>query len=218
MGQKISAHAMRLKINNEWNSIWFDEGKNYVDRLEEDIKIQDFLKKQLQKAGLDRVCIRRSEKKLEIEVFVAKPGVVIGRGGDGIKQIQKLIETMTEDKVNVRISEVKNPDLSASIIASGIANGLQRRVPSKLLMRSYKEKAIEAGARGIKIIIAGRIGGAIQARSVKVTEGRLPLHTLRADIDYVSESAIVKNLCTFGIKVWVFKPKEKKEPEIGQKE
>lgn len=204
MGQKISPHGLRLGVTKNWDSLWYAEGSDYSDNLIEDIKIRRFIKNKISAAGIGRVVIRRSENNIDISIFVAKPGVAIGRGGSGIDEINEEIKRMTGLDVNVRIKEVRKADLSARIVARSIADGIERRVPSKIMMSSFKEKVLQAGATGLKISISGRIGGAKQARTIKVAEGRVPLHTLRADIDYAEERARVPNLCTFGVKVWIY--------------
>ncbi|MBD3329063.1 30S ribosomal protein S3 [Candidatus Dojkabacteria bacterium] len=213
MGQKISPHGLRLGVTKKWDSLWYAEGSDYSDNLIDDIKIRKLIRKKVSDAGVGRAIIRRSENKIDVSIFVAKPGVAIGRGGSGIDELKEAIEKLTGLNTSVRINEVKRADLSARIVARSIADGIERRVPSKVMMSSFKEKVLQAGATGLKINISGRIGGAKQARTIKVSEGRVPLHTLRADIDYAEERARVPNLCTFGVKVWIYDERDDEDNE-----
>lgn len=215
MGQKIQPHGFRLGVDRTWDSQWYAEGDDYKQNLKEDLQIRELIDQKMRHAGLAEVIIRRSEKKMDIEIFVARPGVAIGRGGSDIDKLKKEVEELTDATVNIRISEVGKPDLSSKVVAKAIAEGLERRVPSKILMNSYRQKVVEAGATGVKIIISGRIGGAIQARTIKTTYGQVPLHTLRAGIDYAEESAIVPNSCTFGIKVYIYKEDDSSSKRVN---
>ncbi len=205
MGQKIHPHGFRVGVNKTWSSQWFAEGEEYKQNLREDLQVRELIDEEMSSAGVSEITIKRAENKVDIELLVAKPGVAIGRGGSDIEKLNEAVEKIVDKNVNIRIKEVKKPDLSARIIARAIAEGLERRVPSKILMKSYRERIMSAGAKGMKIQVSGRIGGAIQARTVKVTEGQVPLHTLRAELDYAEEMAIVPNMCTFGVKVWINK-------------
>lgn len=210
MSQKINANALRLGISRKWASNWFAEGKIYEDTLHADLLIRKLISKKLKQAGLDRIEIGRKDGKIEITAFVARPGVAIGRGGEGIEQLNKEIKAVVEGVVDVKINEVQKPDLSASIIASEIASGLVRRMSAKSLAMNYVNKAKAAGAKGIRIWIGGRINGAQQARTIKFSDGPVPLHTIKADIDYAGLAAETKEYGKFGIKVWVNKPESSK--------
>jgi len=208
MSHKIQPHGLRLGVNKTWSSLWFANGASYAKQVHEDLKIRKYVEKVMSIAGLGDVIVKRSENSVDVDIYVARPGVAIGRGGSSIDDLKKQIEKITHSNVTVRINEVKKPDLSARIVAKAIADGISRRMPQKMMMSSYKEKVMQAGADGVKISIGGRIGGQKQARTIKVAEGRIPLHTLRANIDYAEERAEVPNLCTFGVKVWIYMDKK----------
>jgi small subunit ribosomal protein S3 len=206
MAQKINANALRIGINRGWKSVWYAEGSTYTDQLHEDLAIKEIIRKKLQPAGIDKIEIRRSAGKLEVNSYVARPGVAIGRGGTGIEELNKALVNITSSNIEVKINEVGKPDLSARILAEEIRSGLIRRMPPKLLAQNVTQKAMAAGAHGIRVWVAGRIGGAQQARRIKFSEGAVPLHTLKANIDYASEVAETNEYGKFGIKVWVYSP------------
>lgn len=209
MGQKVNSNAVRLGISQGWKSSWFANSKQmYKDNVAQDLIIKKFVKKAFRPAGLEDVIVRRNGNMIEVEVSVARPGVAIGRGGEGIENVKKELALMINKAVEVKISEVKKADVSAAIIARSIAEGVERRQPPKLLMASHKEKAMAAGAKGIKIWVSGRIGGASQARTMKVSEGPVPLQTLRAEIEYAEETAHTMDSGLMGIKVWVYNPQD----------
>lgn len=197
---------MRLGISRTWKSKWFKQGTDYVDQLHEDLAIRGLVGKTLFSAGVDRVEITRSAGKLSVEAFVARPGVAIGRGGSGIEDLTKLLKRKFDKNLELKISEVRKPDISASIVADEIVSGLLRRMPPKLLAMNAIEKAKAAGAKGIRVWVAGRINGASQARTIKHSDGPVPLQTLRADIDYANKVAETADLGKFGIKVWIYQP------------
>ena len=214
MGQKINANALRLGINKDWKSSWFTSSKEqYVKNLQEDLAIREDVKKAFKQSGLETAFVRRNGNKVEVEVAVAKPGVAIGRGGEGIENVKRDLSKKFKKTVDVKITEVKRADTSARIIARSIADGIERRQPPKLLMASYKEKAISAGAKGIRIWVGGRIGGNSQARTIKVSEGPVPLHTFRAEIDFAKEAAQTLDAGLLGVKVWVYNPVKKDEKD-----
>jgi small subunit ribosomal protein S3 len=209
MGRKVNPNAVRMGINKEWNSIWYlDNKKEYADRLGLDIEVKKVLRKFLNPAGLDSMKLAWFSDRLDIEVEVARPGVAIGRGGAGIEDLQKAIKKVANRNVEIKIKELRKPDLSARVIARGIADGIERRQPIKLLVISHKEKAIQAGATGIKIQVSGRINNAAQARVHKDSEGPVPLQTLKAEIDYAEEVAESNEAGLFGVKVWVYRDKK----------
>lgn len=205
MGRKVNPNAIRMGVNKTWNSVWYADKRQFPKLLAEDLKIKKLIKKKLHDSGIDSIKIFRSVNKLEIEVYVAKPGVAIGRGGEGIDQLQKEIRKLTKEDAEVKIKEVGKADLSATILARGIADGIERRQPSKLLMINAKEKAMMAGAKGIKIWVGGRINNASQARTVKLNGGSVPAQTIKADIDYAEETANTIDAGLMGVKVWVYK-------------
>jgi small subunit ribosomal protein S3 len=205
MGRKVNPNAVRIGINKTWDSTWYAKKDEYPELLEQDLKIRKIIRKALHDAGIDSIKIFRTAKKVDIDVYVARPGVAIGRGGEGIDELQKRLSKMVKEDIEVKIKEVPKADLSARIIARNIADGIERRVPSKLLMINAKEKAIANGAKGIKIWISGRINNAEQARTIKTEYGSIPAQTLRADIDYAKETARTVNAGLMGVKVWVYK-------------
>jgi small subunit ribosomal protein S3 len=205
MGRKVNPNAIRIGVNKTWDSTWYVDKSKYPEVLAEDLKIRKIITKALHDAGIDEIKIYRTVKKFDIEVYVAKPGVAIGRGGEGIDQLQKKLAKMVKQDVEIKIKEVAKADLSARIIARNIADGIERRVPSKLLMISSKEKVMMSGAKGVKIWVSGRINNASQARTVKVGEGSIPAQTLKADIDYAEETAETIDAGLMGVKVWIYK-------------
>ncbi len=212
MGQKINANALRLGINKTWKSSWFARSKEaYSANLHEDLAIRKEVTEAFKQSGLEAVFVRRDGDKVEVEVTVAKPGVAIGRGGEGIENTKKQLKKKYKKNIEVKISEIKKADTSARIIARSIADGIERRQPPKLLLMSHKEKAINAGAKGIRIWVGGRIGGSSQARTIKVSEGPVPLHTFRAEIDFAKETAATLDAGLLGVKVWVYNPPRKDE-------
>jgi small subunit ribosomal protein S3 len=205
MGRKVNPNAIRIGINKTWDSTWYAKKDKYPELLEQDLKMREIIEKALHDARIDDVKIFRTAKKIDIDVYVARPGVAIGRGGEGIDRLQKRLSKMVDEDIEVKIKEVPKADLSARIIARNIADGIERRVPSKLLMISAREKAMTSGAKGVKIWISGRINNASQARTIKAEEGSIPAQTLKADIDYAEETARTLNAGLMGVKVWVYK-------------
>ncbi|NLZ24652.1 30S ribosomal protein S3, partial [Candidatus Dojkabacteria bacterium] len=184
MGRKVHSKAIRIGINKTWDSVWYRPKAEYAEVLSEDFKIRNMVRERMKDAGVDIIFISRTVNKIEVEMYVARPGVAIGRGGEGIDLLQKDLSRMTKKDVEVKIREIKKADLSARILARGIADGIERRQPSKLLVASAKEKAMLAGAKGVKIWVSGRINNASQARTVKSNAGSVPVQTFKADIDY----------------------------------
>ncbi|MEA3357644.1 MAG: 30S ribosomal protein S3 [Patescibacteria group bacterium] len=205
MSRRVSSTALRLNLNKSWKSLWYAEGKMYRDQLHQDIELRDIISDRLRSAGLDTVEIARSHQKVIITVYVSRPGVAIGRGGEGIDRLKSDLIKKFNLPLEIKIHEVKNPDLSARVLARNIADGIERRQSPKRMMIAEKEKAMQAGAKGIRIVVGGRIGGNDIARTIVEKEGSVPLQTLRADIDYASEVAATKNAGLIGVKVWVFR-------------
>lgn len=205
MGRKINATAIRVGINKTWDSVWYASKADFSKVLNQDLKIRKYIRDSMKDAGVDTIKIKETAGKADIEVFVARPGVAIGRGGEGIDLLQKELKRMTKKDVEVKIREVKKADTSARIIARSIADGIERRQPSKLLVASAKEKAMMAGAKGVRIWVSGRINNASQARTVKSNAGSVPAQTLRADIDYAQAVAQTMDAGLMGIKVWIYK-------------
>lgn len=205
MGRKVNPIAIRMGVNKTWDSVWYASKTEYPKIFAQDLKIEEKIRKTMKDAGVDRVHINRSANKIEVIVTVARPGVAIGRGGEGIDLLQKNLKKMTKGEVEVKIQEVKKADLSARIVARTIAEGIERRQPSKLLMLSAKEKVMMAGAKGLRIWVSGRINNASQARTVKISSGTVPAQTLKADVDYAAETAKTLDAGLMGIKVWIYK-------------
>jgi small subunit ribosomal protein S3 len=203
MGQKVNAIGLRLGINKTWDSRWY-AGGNYADKLHQDFKIRKYIKKELATAGVSKIIIERPNKKAIVTIHTARPGVVIGKKGADIDRIRKHLSTLTEDDVALNIVEVRKPELDSTLIAESVAQQLERRVSFRRAMKRAVQSALRLGAEGIRINVSGRLGGAEIARMEWYREGRVPLHTLRADIDYGIASALT-TYGIIGIKVWVFK-------------
>lgn len=205
MGQKVNPHGMRVGIIKDWDTKWFAE-KDYAKQLVEDAKIRRFLKKHLFIAGISRIEIERTLKRVKLTIYTAKPGMVIGRGGTGIEDIKKALRRFVDaDKeVDVNIKEVKNADLDAILVAENIAGQLERRIAFRRAMKQAVGRTMRFGAKGIKVLLSGRLGGAEIARSEGYHEGSIPLHTLRANIDYGVATAHT-TYGAIGVKVWIYK-------------
>lgn len=203
MGQKVNAIGLRLGINKTWDSRWFAE-KDYATRLHEDIKIQEYLKKNLASAGVANIVIERTNKKAHVTIHAARPGVVIGKKGADIDKIKKDLGKFTKDEVNINIVPVAKPEIDAKLVAESIAQQLEKRASFRRAMKRSVQSALRLGALGIRINCSGRLGGAEIARMEWYREGRVPLHTLRGDVDYgTAEAKTAYGI--IGIKVWVFK-------------
>lgn len=212
MGQKVNPISLRLGINKTWDSRWF-AGKDYADKLHEDLRIRKFLKAKMGAAGISKIIIERPAKKAHISIHTARPGIVIGKKGADIEKIKKDLEAITKDEVQLNIVEVRKPELDSTLIAESVAQQLERRVTFRRAMKRAVQSALRMGAEGIRINVSGRLGGAEIARMEWYREGRVPLHTLRADVDY----GIATALTTYGIigvKVWVFKGEILKDQEL----
>ena len=203
MGQKTNPIGFRLGIIKSWESRWFSE-KDYSKLLQEDINIRKFLMKKLSTAGISKVVIERPAKLAKITIHTSRPGVIIGKKGSDIEKLKKEIGNITEDDVSINIDEIKNPELDSQLVADNIAQQLERRVAFRRAMKRAVQSAMRLGALGIRVNCSGRLGGAEIARTEWYREGRVPLHTLRADIDYgVSRANTTYGIC--GVKVWIFK-------------
>ena len=203
MGQKVSPHGLRVGVIKDWDSKWYASKSNFADFLVEDNKVREYVKKKLYVAGVSEVVIERAaENKMRVTVLTAKPGMVIGRSGDGIEALKKDLVKMTGKEVEISIVEVKRSELDAQLSAESVAQALERRVSFRRAMKQQISRAMKAGAKGIKIVVSGRVGGAEIARSEKYSEGNVPLHTLRADIDYGFAEADT-TYGKLGVKVWV---------------
>jgi small subunit ribosomal protein S3 len=203
MGQKVNPIGLRVGINRTWDSRWF-AGKDYAALLHEDLRLKDYLKERLQQAGVSRIIIERPAKKARVTIHSARPGVVIGKKGADIEKLRSDLAKMTGSEVSLNIVEIRKPEIDAKLIAENIAQQLERRVAFRRTMKRAVQSAMRLGALGIRINCSGRLGGAEIARMEWYREGRVPLHTLRAEIDF-GEATAKTTYGTCGVKVWVFK-------------
>src|SRR5690349_164964 len=204
MGQKVNPVGLRLGINRTWDSRWFAKKADYGRLLHEDIKIRKQLKKRLYQAGVSRIIIERPHKKCRITIYAARPGVIIGKKGADIEKLRKDVAAMTDGEVHLNIVEIRKPETDAQLVAENIAQQLERRVAFRRAMKRSMQSAMRLGAKGVRINVSGRLGGAEIARMEWYREGRVPLHTLRADVDYgFTEAKTTYGI--IGVKVWVFK-------------
>jgi small subunit ribosomal protein S3 len=204
MGQKVNPIGLRLGINKTWDSRWFAGEKDYGTLLHEDIRIREMLMKDLKQAAVSRVIIERPHKKCRVTIHTARPGIVIGKKGADIEKLRRKVASMTDSEVHLNIVEVRKPEVDANLVAQSIAQQLERRVAFRRAMKRAVQSSMRLGAQGIRINCGGRLGGAEIARAEWYREGRVPLHTLRADIDYGTATAHTA-YGTIGIKVWIFK-------------
>ena len=216
MGRKVHPVGFRLKINKTWDSRWYAEDEHYVDRLHQDIAVRDMIRKMAPRAGVSRIEIERFPGNVKMFVHTSKPGVLIGRKGENVKLLRKELQALVGKQIDLEIKEIKDPDLDAYLVGQNIADQLVRRIAYRRAMRRGLQQVMRAGAQGAKIIVSGRLGGADMARSVMMREGRVPLHTLRADIDFAVSQAVT-TYSSVGVKVWIYKgeilPEAEAEPE-----
>ena len=203
MGQKVNPHGLRVGIIKNWDSRWYAD-KEFADNLVEDYKIREFLKKKLYSAGISKIEIERTSDRVKLTIFTAKPGIVIGKGGQEIENTKKELTKYTNKKLIVDIKEIKRPDRDAQLVAESIAQQLEGRVSFRRAMKSTMSRSMKAGAKGIKTQCSGRLGGADMARTETYNEGTIPLQTLRADIDYGFAEAST-TYGKVGVKVWIYK-------------
>ena len=219
MGQKMHPHGLRVGIIKDWDSKWYADKKHYSDYLIEDHKIREYVKKKLFVAGISKVEIERTAKFVKVNVYTAKPGLVIGKGGNLAESLKEELKKMIGKEVNLNIVEVKSPDLDATLVAENICNQLERRISFRRAMKQCMQKTMKAGALGIKTSVSGRLGGADMARTEFYKEGMIPLQTLRADIDYGFSEADT-TYGKIGVKVWIYKgevlPTKKNKVEGGE--
>jgi len=212
MGRKVHPIGFRLNVNQDWRGRWFAEGAQYREQLTQDFAIRDMLYKESGRAGVSRIDVERYPGKLKVAVFTAKPGILIGRKGEGIKKVRVALEGLTGRKVDLDIKEIKSPDCDAYLVAHNIADQLVRRISYRRAMKRAIQQAMHQGALGIKIEVAGRLAGAEMARTVTLRDGRVPLQTLRADMDFARAEAGT-TYGRIGIKVWVYRGDMKTEIE-----
>ena len=203
MGQKVNPSGFRLGINRTWDSRWYADDK-YSEFLENDLKIRKYIDKEVKKAGLSKVIIERSSKKIIIAIHAARPGIIIGKKGSDIEKLKKQLSKLTGSEINLNIVETKKPELDAKVVADNIAMQIENRAATKRVMKRAVQSALRLGAQGIRVCVGGRIGGAEIARVEWFKEGRVPLHTLRANIDYGTSTAKT-TYGTCGVKVWLYK-------------
>lgn len=225
MGQKVNPTGIRLGIVKSHRSVWYAEGKQYADKLNNDLEVRAFIEKKLKNASVSRVDIHRPAQSARVTIHTARPGIVIGKKGEDVEKLRKAISDMMGCPVHINIEEVRKPEIDAMLVAQSIAGQLERRVMFRRAMKRSVQNAMRLGAKGIKVQISGRLGGAEIARTEWYREGRVPLHTLRADIDYANYEAHT-TYGVLGVKVWIFKGEviggqveavQPKEPKRGKK-
>lgn len=204
MGQKVHPNGMRLGIVKQWNSTWFANTKEFANNLESDFKVRKILYKELAKAAVSRIVIERPAKSIRVTIHTARPGIVIGKKGEDIEKLRKIVSNIAGVPAQLNISEIRKPELDAKLVADNISSQLERRVMFRRAMKRAVQNAMRLGAKGIKVKISGRLAGAEIARTEWYREGRVPLHTLRADIDF-SVSEAYTTYGVIGVKVWIFK-------------
>ena len=203
MGQKTNPIGLRLGINRTWDANWFDE-KNLAEKLSEDLKVRNYIRTRKKKAGISRILVERTAKQIRITINTSRPGVIIGRSGKDITQLEEELKKLTNQDVKLLISEVKRPELDALLVAQNIAQQLEGRISFRRALKQSISAAMRMGAQGIKVMASGRLGGAEMARTEQYKEGRTPLHTLRAEIDYGTATAHTI-YGSIGVKVWICK-------------
>ncbi|HJV47037.1 MAG TPA: 30S ribosomal protein S3 [Bacillota bacterium] len=219
MGQKVSPTGLRVGIIRDWESKWYANDKEYSTLLHEDIKVRDYLKNRLKDASVASIEIERAANRLNVNIHTAKPGMVIGKGGSEVENLRKTLTNMTGKRVHINITEIKQADMNATLVAENIARQLENRVSFRRAQKQALQRTMRAGAKGIKTMVSGRLGGADIARSEGYSEGTVPLHTLRADIDYGTAEAHT-TYGRIGVKVWIYRgevlpTKAKKNAEEG---
>jgi small subunit ribosomal protein S3 len=213
LGQKVNPVGLRVGVIRDWESKWYAD-KDYADLLHEDIRVREYIKKRLKDAAVSGIEIERAANRINITLHTAKPGMVIGKGGAEVEALRQALTKLTDKKVHINISEVKNPELDAYLVAENIAQQLERRVSFRRAMKQAIQRSVRAGAKGVRTLVSGRLGGADIARSEGYSEGTVPLHTLRADIDYGFAEAHT-TYGRIGVKVWIYRgevlPQKNKE-------
>ncbi|MGF1543441.1 MAG: 30S ribosomal protein S3 [Parvularculaceae bacterium] len=215
MGQKVNPIGLRLGVNRTWDSRWFAPTATYADLLHEDLKIREFLRRRLKQAGVSRVVIERPHKRCRVTIYTARPGVVIGKKGADIEKLRGELQKMTSSETALNIVEIRKPEVDATLVAENIAQQLERRVAFRRAMKRAMQTTVRMGGLGIRVNVAGRLGGAEIARTEWYREGRVPLHTLRADIDYGTATART-TYGAIGVKVWIFKGEIMEHDPMGQ--
>jgi small subunit ribosomal protein S3 len=218
VGQKVNPVGLRIGIIKDWESRWY-AGKDYADLLHEDLRVREYIAKRLKDASVSKVEIERAANRLNVTIHTAKPGMVIGKGGTEVEALRKALNSLTGKRVHINILEIKRADIDAKLVAENIARQLENRVSFRRAQKQVIQRAMRAGAKGIKTMVSGRLGGADIARSESYSEGTVPLHTLRADIDYATAEADT-TFGKLGVKVWIYRgevlPTKKKSEEGGK--
>lgn len=220
MGRKVHPIGFRLGINKPWLGRWYAEGKDYTEQVHQDIRLREVVMKETERAGVSSVEIERYPGKVKVTLHTAKPGILIGRKGENVKIIRQKLEALTGKKIDLEVKEIKSADTDAYLVAQNIASQLERRISYRRAMKRAIQQALRQGAEGIKISVSGRLSGAEMARRMTLREGRVPLQTLRADIDF-AKAAATTTFGQIGIKVWIYKgividqPEEKVESTEG---
>ena len=218
MGQKVNPVGLRIGIIKDWESRWY-AGKDYADLLHEDLRVREYIAKRLKDASVSKVEIERAANRLNVTIHTAKPGMVIGKGGTEVEALRKALNSLTGKRVHINILEIKRADIDAKLVAENIARQLENRVSFRRAQKQVIQRAMRAGAKGVKTMVSGRLGGADIARSESYSEGTVPLHTLRADIDYATAEADT-TFGKLGVKVWIYRgevlPTKKKSEEGGK--
>ena len=206
MGQKVNPIGFRLGVNRGWDSVWFAKKNQFGNNLIQDFKIREYIKKNVVNSGVSKVIIERSTKKCFVTIHTSRPGFVIGKKGSDIEKIRKKISKLTDHEVTLNIKEVKKPELNSYLVAENIAQQLVKRIAYRRAMKRAIQSALRLGAKGIKVCLSGRLGGNEIARTEWLSEGSIPLHTLRADVDYADSEALT-TYGIIGIKIWIYKGK-----------
>ena len=204
MGRKVHPYGYRLKVIRDWKANWFAEGQEYADLLHEDLAVRELVSAQSDRAGIADVEIERFPNQVQVTIWTAKPGIVIGRKGSAVKEMRQQLERLTHKRIKVEVEEIKQPEISAPLIADNIVSQLERRISHSRAMKRAIQQAMRAGAEGVKIMCSGRLSGSEMARREWQREGRVPLQTLRADIEYAQTEALT-TFGRIGVKVWVYK-------------
>jgi len=216
MGQKVNPVGYRLGVNKDWESRWYSK-KDYADKLNKDIKIREFVLASLKDAAISSVIIERKKNRVDVTIKTAKPGVIIGRGGEDIEKLRKKVQKLVNEEVFINILEEKNPNLNAKLVADNIAMQIENRAPFRAAQKRAIRDTMKAGAKGIKTLVSGRLNGVEMARSEGYTEGTVPLHTIRADIDYAQSEANT-TYGKIGVKVWIYKDEILPAKRLNKKE
>lgn len=204
MGRKVHPIGFRLGFTKDWQAKWYAEGKDYADFLQEDLSIRDFIRERMEQAGISQIEIERFHQQVFVRIWTAKPGILIGRRGAKVKELRQELERLTGKKVHIEIEQIEKPELDAYLVAKNIAAQLERRISHSRAMKVAAQRAMDSGAKGVKILCGGRLAGAEMARREWVMEGRVPRNTLRADIDFAQAEALT-TYGRIGVRVWIYK-------------